>query len=246
MTQENIITAGVLVIGDEILSGRTKDSNSGYIADYLTMHGIDLKEIRVVADETDAIISAVIALSEKYTHVFSTGGIGPTHDDITADAIAAAFNVDIDYNEEAIAMIKAHLGSNAPLNAARMRMARIPFGASLIKNGASAPPGFKIKNVHVLAGVPAVMKSMLEQISSTLPKGTLIHNLTLPFSFGEGLIAEDLGKIQKNYDTVSIGSYPTIQDGRFVTSIVLRSRDKNALQKAGDEVTDLIKKLENR
>lgn len=243
MTSRNIITAGVLVIGDEILSGRTKDTNSGYIAEYLTSIGIDLKEVRVIADEKEEIVDAVRHFSLKYTHVFTTGGIGPTHDDITADAIAAAFDVGIEHNHEAITLMKANYPPDFELNEARMRMARIPIGASLIKNKASAPPGFKIKNVHVMAGVPAVMRAMMDEVAKTLETGTIIHSRTVPFPRGEGVIAAGLGGIQERFDDVSIGSYPTMRDGKFVTNIVLRSRDEGRLSTAEKAVVDLVATL---
>ncbi|MEM8836940.1 MAG: molybdopterin-binding protein [Pseudomonadota bacterium] len=243
MAENRIITAAILVIGDEILSGRTKDTNSGYIADYLTAVGIDLKEIRVVADEKEAIIDAVRALSAAYTYVFTTGGIGPTHDDITADCIAEAFGVGIDHNEEAIAMMKANYPPEIELNEARLRMARIPFGATLIDNAMRAPPGFRIENVHVMAGVPTVMRAMLDEIGPTLETGTVIHSRTVPFSRGEGAIAAGLGAIQADFDDVSIGSYPMIKEGRYMTQIVLRSRDEGRLGEAEAAVSKLAASL---
>ena len=243
MSKSEQITAAVLVIGDEILSGRTKDTNSGYIAEYLTSIGVDLMEIRVVSDDMETIVETVRALSEKYTYVFSTGGIGPTHDDITADAMAAAFNVGIDHNDDAIAMMKAHYPADVELNEARMRMARIPFGASLIVNKASAPPGFKIENVHVMAGVPAVMRAMLDEVGPTLSTGKLVLSRTLPFTQGEGAIAKGLGAIQEDFDDVSIGSYPTMLNGRFVTNIVMRGRDEERLDAAEKAVAHLIETL---
>jgi len=215
MSKSEQITAAVLVIGDEILSGRTKDTNSGYIAEYLTNIGVDLME----------------------------GGIGPTHDDITADAMAAAFNVGIDHNDDAIAMMKAHYPADVELNEARLRMARIPFGASLIPNKASAPPGFKIENVHVMAGVPAVMRAMLDEVGPTLATGKLVLSRTLPFTQGEGTIAKGLGAIQEDFDDVSIGSYPTLLNGKFVTNIVMRGRDEDRLDAAEKAVAHLIETL---
>lgn len=243
MSKSEQITAAVLVIGDEILSGRTKDTNSGYIAEYLTSIGVDLMEIRVVSDDMETIVETVRALSGKYTYVFSTGGIGPTHDDITADAMAAAFNVGIDYNDDAIAMMKAHYPADVELNEARMRMARIPFGASLIVNKASAPPGFKIENVHVMAGVPAVMRAMLDEVGPTLATGKLVLSRTLPFTQGEGKIAKGLGALQEDFDDVSIGSYPTMLNGKFMTNIVMRGRDEERLDAAEKAVAHLIETL---
>lgn len=243
MAARPMITAAVLVIGDEILSGRTQDTNSGYIAEYLTNIGIDLKEIRVVSDDMDAIVDAVRTLSARYTYVFSTGGIGPTHDDITADAMAAAFEVGIDHNQDAIAIMRANYPEGVELNEARLRMARIPLGASLILNKVSAPPGFKIGNVHVMAGVPSVMRAMLDEVGPTLLTGALIHSRTLPFNKGEGTIAAGLGEVQARYDDISIGSYPMKREGRFVTNIVLRGRDQVRLADAEKAVATLIKAL---
>lgn len=242
MVDKEPVTAAVLVIGDEILSGRTKDSNSGYIAEFLTQRGIDLNEIRVVSDDTADIIDAVKALSGRYTYVFTTGGIGPTHDDITADAVAAAFDVGIDHNDEAIAIMKANR-PDMELNEARLRMARIPFGASLIKNAVGAPPGFKLENVHVMAGVPSVMKAMLEEVGPTLKGGIVIQSRTLPFMGGEGVIASGLGEIQDGYPLISIGSYPALKDGKFMTNIVLRGRDEALLEEATGAVNALIEEL---
>src|SRR5947208_15279885 len=164
------VTAAVIVIGDEILSGRTKDKNTGYIADYLVNIGIDLREVRVVPDVEEEIVAAVNALRVRYDHVLTTGGIGPTHDDITADAIAKAFGVPIDLDPRAVAILAERYGK-ADLNEARMRMARVPAGAELIANPISKAPGFSIGNVHVMAGVPAIMQAMLDALAPRLPTG---------------------------------------------------------------------------
>ena len=243
MAAHTIVTAAVLVIGDEILSGRTKDTNSGYIAEYLTNIGIDLKEVRVVTDDMDVIVDAVHDLSAKYTYIFSTGGIGPTHDDITADAMASAFNVGIEHNKDAIAIMLAKYPEGYELNEARMRMARIPIGASLILNKVSAPPGFKIGNVHVMAGVPSVMRAMLDEVGPTLSTGEVVHSCTLPFYKGEGTIAAGLGILQADYDDISIGSYPMKRDDFFMTNIVLRGRDQTRLAEAEKAVAALIEEL---
>src|SRR5687767_14160224 len=171
-------TAGLLLIGDEILSGRTKDKNLGYIADFLTALGIDLKEARVVADIEDDIVAAVNALRSRYTYVFTTGGIGPTHDDITADAIAKAFAVTIDHDPRAVAILKAHY-SPGQLNEARMRMARIPEGAELIENPVSKAPGFRLGNVFVMAGVPKIMQAMMDQLGPRLTRGSPMISATV-------------------------------------------------------------------
>ena len=237
-----IVTAAILVIGDEILSGRTKDKNIGYIAEYCTNIGIDVREVRVVPDVQAEIVAAVQALSARYDHVFSTGGIGPTHDDITADAMAAAFGVAIDHDPRAVAILTEHYGA-ANLNEARLRMARIPHGASLIDNPVSKAPGFTIGNVHVMAGVPVIMQAMLDAVTATIPTGTRMLSATVPASMGEGRIAAGLAAIQLDFPDVSIGSYPKMLDGGFATDIVLRSRDGDRLALAVRAVEELIASL---
>ena len=202
----------MLVIGDEILSGRTKDKNIGYIADYLTAIGIDLREVRVVADVEEEIVAAVNALRSRYTYVFSTGGIGPTHDDITADAIAKAFGVAIDFDPRAVAILAERYGK-ADLNEARMRMARIPAGAELIENSVSKAPGFTLGNVHVMAGVPAIMQAMLDALAPRLKTGRKMLSRSVPAGMGEGKIAEGLAEVQAAFPDVLMGSYPTFDAG---------------------------------
>ena len=226
-------TAAVLLIGNEVLSGRTKDKNLGFIADYLTAMGIDLLEARVVADDEAAIVEAVNALRARYTYVFTTGGIGPTHDDITADCIAAAFGVGISHHPEAVEILTAHfLANGREPNEARMRMARIPHGASLIANPVSKAPGFRIENVHVMAGVPKVMQAMMDEIAPTLQKGEVMLSRTLRFEGGEGDIAKPLQEAQTRYPTVVMGSYPFESPTGYCTNLVLRSRDKVLLDDA--------------
>src|SRR6185503_17217015 len=191
-------TAGLLLIGDEILSGRTKDKNLGYIADFLTALGIDLMEARVVADIEDDIVAAVNALRSRYTYVFTTGGIGPTHDDITADAIAKAFGVKIDYDPRAVAILEAHY-QPGQLNEARMRMARIPEGAELIENPVSKAPGFRLGGVFVMAGVPKIMQAMMDQLASRLSRGSAIITATVTAYIAEGDLAQPLKEIQDRY-----------------------------------------------
>lgn len=241
----NVITAAVLVIGDEILSGRTKDRNAGFIADYLTQLGIDLKEIRVVADEQDDIVAAVNALRARYTYVFTTGGIGPTHDDITADAMAAAFGVGIDHDPRAMAILEAHYAKmpNAEFTDARKRMARIPFGADLIRNIVSSAPGFRLENVHVMAGVPSVMQAMMDEVAPTLKSNSQMHSQTIDTGLGEGIIAGALGALQKEHSGVVIGSYPYIRGDKFATNIVLRSRNEDALKAAASAVEAMVESI---
>jgi molybdenum cofactor synthesis domain-containing protein len=230
-------TAAVLLIGNEVLSGRTKDKNLGFIADYLTALGIDLMEARVVADIEDDIVDAVNALRKRYTYVFTTGGIGPTHDDITADCMAKAFGVGISHHPEASEILMTYFQSiNREPNEARMRMARIPHGATLIHNVVSKAPGFKIENVHVMAGVPKVMNAMMDAIAPTLTKGAPVLSRTIAFEGGEGDIAKPLKDVQDKFPQLSIGSYPFETPQGFATNLVLRGRDIEMLSEATEAV----------
>ena len=235
--EPGIVTAAVLVIGNEILSGRTKDKNIGYIAQVLTMIGVDLREVRIVGDEEDVIIAALDALRLRYDYVFTTGGIGPTHDDITADAVAKAFELPLDFHPEAIAALRARLGG-AELNEARMRMARVPRGAALVTNRVSAAPGFWIGNVIVMAGVPSVMQAMLDEVAPQLRTGKKVIAETVRADLREGDIGSELAEIAVAHPEVMIGSYPFMDDIRGPnTNVVLRGRDpeKIALAKVAVE-----------
>lgn len=244
--QQDKVTAAILVIGDEILSGRTKDKNIGFIAEYLTALGIDLKEVRVVSDDEAAIIEAVNALRTRNTYLFTTGGIGPTHDDITADCIAKAFGVGIDHDPRAVAILKERYSNPDDLNEARLRMARIPFGADLIENKISKAPGFMLGNVIVMAGVPAIMQTMLEAVTPKLSQGRVIASVSIDSQgLPEGLYASGLGEVQKAHAGVIIGSYPHFDGQRFINQIVLRSRDDAALQSAKAAVETLIAGLKS-
>jgi len=226
-----IVTAAVLVIGDEILSGRTKDKNIGYIADYLTALGIDLREVRVVPDVEEEIVAAVNALRARYNYLFTTGGIGPTHDDITAECVAKAFAAPIDYDPRAVAILKERLAkTGGELNEARMRMTRIPKGAELVLNKISGAPGFWIGNVIVMAGIPAVMQSMLDEVAPKLKTGAKLLSETIRADAKEGDVGTPLGMIAKaNPDTI-IGSYPFFDEKLGPnTNIVVRSRDPQKL-----------------
>lgn len=219
-------TAAMLVIGDEILSGRTLDSNTNHLAKELTSHGIDLREVRVVSDEPAAIVGAVKALSEAFDHVFTSGGIGPTHDDITADCIAEAFGASIDVREDARALLAAHYErQGSELNEARLRMARIPDGAMLIDNPVSVAPGFLLENVHVMAGVPSVFKAMVASVLPTLTGGAPLLSQTLRVDRGEGDIAGPLATLAQDYPKLSIGSYPFQKDGKYGSNIVIRGQE---------------------
>lgn len=232
-------TAAMLVIGDEILSGRTRDANMHHLAGQLTEHGIDLREVRVVSDDQDAIVAAVRALSGAYDTVFTSGGIGPTHDDITADCIAAAFDTHIDIRDDARAILAEHYAkSGTELNAARLRMARIPDGATLIDNPVSAAPGFTIKNVHVMAGVPSVFQAMVASVLPTLTGGAPLISKTLRIERGEGDIAGPLGELAAAHPDLSIGSYPFIQNGRFGANVVIRGTDGAEVDAALSTLSD--------
>jgi molybdenum cofactor synthesis domain-containing protein len=220
--QPDIVTAALVVIGDEILSGRTKDKNIGTIADHLTAIGIRLKEVRVVPDEEDEIVAALNAVRARYDYVFTTGGIGPTHDDITADAVAKAFGVTIDVDERAVAMLLERI-PRADLTPARLRMARIPAGADLVANSVSKAPGFFIGNVIVMAGVPKIMEAMLTAVTPRLRTGARLLSCTIDVKIREGDIAPVLTATQKAFPDVQMGSYPYDGGGRFGALVVLRS-----------------------
>ncbi len=243
----DIVTAGLVVIGDEILSGRTKDKNIGYVAAYLTAIGIDLKEVRVVPDEEAAIVEAVNALRHRYTYVFTTGGIGPTHDDITADCVAKAFGVRIDYHPEALRILKENWAARGiEINEARMRMARVPQGATLIPNKISAAPGFRLGNVMVMAGIPSVMQAMLDEVAPTLKTGAKLLSETVRADLREGDIGTELGAIAKAHPEAIFGSYPFMDERGPNTNIVIRSRDAEKLARAKRAVEDMLVHVRSR
>lgn len=226
-------TAAMIVIGDEILSGRTRDSNMHYLAGQLTEVGVDLKEVRVVGDERGTIIAAVQAMSQAYDYVFTSGGIGPTHDDITADCIAASFDAAIDIRDDARAILEEHYAKSATeLNAARLRMARIPEGAELIENPVSAAPGFRLENVHVMAGVPSVFQAMVASVIPTLTGGAPLISKTMRIERGEGDIAGPLGAVAQEFPLLSFGSYPFQKDGRYGAHVVIRGNDADQIDAA--------------
>jgi molybdenum cofactor synthesis domain-containing protein len=241
MLSTETITAGLLVIGDEILSGRTKDVNIATTAEFCTDLGIELREVRVVADVTEDIVAAVNALRTRYTYVFTTGGIGPTHDDITADAVAKAFEVALPINPEARAMLESRWKSTGTeVTEARLRMARVPEGGALIVNSVSAAPGFRIGNVHVMAGVPLIMKAMLESIAPTLTTGRKVHSVSIGCGVGEGAIGGPLGRLQDEFPDVKMGSYPQMGQTFVHTELVLRSADEKRLAEAADRVREMV------
>ncbi|PXW60405.1 molybdopterin-binding protein [Methylobacterium sp. B4] len=240
MSQGSDVTAAILVIGDEILSGRTKDKNIGTIAEMLTEISVDLREVRIVPDERAEIVAAVNALRARYTYVFTSGGIGPTHDDITADSIAEAFGVGIDVDPRARAML---LERHRPedLNEARLRMARIPDGAELIANPISKAPGFRLGNVHVMAGVPQILRAMLDEIRPTLTGNAPVISETIEAgAIPEGDFAGALTGIAAAHPVVSIGSYPSMTPEGFRNRIVVRGRDREAVAAARAAIEQLL------
>jgi molybdenum cofactor synthesis domain-containing protein len=242
---KTVVTAAILVIGDEILSGRTKDKNIGYIAEYLTAIGIDLKEVRVVSDDEPEIVAALNALRARYTYVFTTGGIGPTHDDITADCVAKAFGVPIDYHPEAVAILKERMAQmGGELNEARMRMTRIPQGAALVANKVSGAPGFWIGNVITMAGIPTVMQAMLDEVAPKLETGAKLLSDTIRADAKEGDVGTELGQIAKAHPDAIIGSYPFFDEKLGPnTNIVVRSRDAAKLAEVRAAVEAMLAKV---
>ncbi|MGL4397833.1 MAG: competence/damage-inducible protein A [Hyphomicrobium sp.] len=235
------ITAGLVVIGDEILSGRTKDRNIGAIAERMTEIGIRLKEVRVVADDEADIVAAVNALRHRYTYVFTTGGIGPTHDDITADSIAKAFGVTIDVDPRARALMQHHCDARGvELTPARLRMARLPAGAELVDNAISIAPGFWIGNVIVMAGIPDIMLAMLDAATPRLATGARMLSQTIALARPESQIADLFSAHQAKYPDVAMGSYPCMRDGKPATDLVLRGTDAGRLDVAVDELKRIL------
>src|SRR5690349_19525770 len=242
--RSGIITAAVLVIGDEILSGRTKDKNIGYIAEYLTNIGIDLREVRVVSDDEAEIVAALNALRARYTYLFTTGGIGPTHDDITADCVAKAFGVAIDYDPRAVAIMKERIDAmGTTMNEARMRMTRIPAGAELVLNKVSAARGFWTGNVIVMAGVPSILQAMLDDVAPKLSTGAKMLAETVRANAREGDVGTELGAVAKAHPDVMIGSYPFMDDRGPNTNIVVRARDAGKLAAAKAAVEEMLAKV---
>jgi molybdenum cofactor synthesis domain-containing protein len=240
------ITAAILVIGDEILSGRTKDKNIGYIAEYLTAIGVDLREVRVVPDVEEEIVAALNALRHRYTYVFTTGGIGPTHDDITADCVAKAFGVPIDYDPRAVELLRQRF-QGPDLNEARMRMTRIPLGADLVRNKVSLAPGFWIGNVIVMAGVPTIMQAMLDEVGPRLKTGKQMLSESVRADAREGDIGTELGEVARAHPEVTIGSYPFFDDKSGPnTNVVVRSRDPERLAAAKAAVEQMLREVKSK
>jgi molybdenum cofactor synthesis domain-containing protein len=234
---DDIVTAALLVIGDEILSGRTKDKNIGHVADHLSAIGIQLKEVRIVPDDEAEIVAAVNALRSRHTYLFTTGGIGPTHDDITADSVAKAFGVGIEIDERALKPMLAYFEKRGvEVTPARLRMARIPFGAELVENSVSIAPGFMLGNVIVMAGIPAVMQVMLDAATKFLKTGKKMLSAAIDLTRPEGEIAGLFGELQQRYPDVPMGSYPFYREGKPGTQLVLRSTDPERLMAAETEL----------
>jgi molybdenum cofactor synthesis domain-containing protein len=235
MADSDRVTAAVLIIGDEILSGRTQDTNLNFIARYLGTYGVDLAEARVVADVEGEIIAALNALRERYDYVITTGGIGPTHDDITADSVAKAFGVTLYEHPDIIAMMQARW--QGELNAARRRMARVPVGGELVKNPVQGPPGFQIGNVFVLAGVPQIMRGMMDDVVPRMRTGLVVVARTVRVEgTGEGVIAAPLEAIAKAHPALSLGSYPFYGNGTYGANLVIRGRDEGEVSATVDEL----------
>ena len=244
MSNDTIVTAAMLAIGDELLSGRTKDKNIGHLADVLLLAGIDLKEVRIVADDEDAIVSALNALRPQYDYVFTSGGIGPTHDDITADAIAKAFGVPCEHDAEAMRIMgEMYARREMEFTEARQRMARMPVGSKHIANPVSTAPGFNIGNVYVMAGVPQVFQAMLDNVIPTLKTGARVLSTAISCPYGEGEIGTPLGLIQKAHPDTSIGSYPRYVGQSFSTEIVVRGRSAELIENVAAEVRAMIEDI---
>jgi molybdenum cofactor synthesis domain-containing protein len=244
MSAPKTVTAALAIIGNEILSGRTIDKNLPFLAGRLNDIGVQLRECRVVPDIEDEIVRAVNELRVRYDYVFTTGGIGPTHDDITADSVAKAFGVKIDHHPEAVAILKAHYATTgAELNEARLRMARIPEGGVLVENPISRAPGFQLGNVFVLAGIPAVAQAMFESLKHRIAGGAPVRSTATAVHLAEGVVAKGLGELQGRYPDVDIGSYPFYRGGRYGTSLVCRSADEARLKAATAELRALLTSL---
>jgi len=238
---DSIVTAAMVAIGDELLSGRTKDRNIAHLADMLTTAGIDLMEVRIVGDDDAAIIGAVNELRSRFTYVFTSGGIGPTHDDITAEAVSKAFELPCDYDAKAMEMMAAaYVERGMTFTEARMRMARMPRGAAHIRNPVSTAPGFTIGNVHVMAGVPAIFQAMLDTLLPSLKTGTVIQSETIDCAHGEGTIGEPLARMQDAHPSTVIGSYPRFDGKSYSTQIVVRGREASAINAAAADVRAML------
>jgi molybdenum cofactor synthesis domain-containing protein len=243
MPSEKIVTACLIIIGNEILSGRTQDANLAFIAKGLNEVGVRLREVRVIPDIADTIIGTVNEMRARFDYVFTTGGIGPTHDDITSECIARAFGVEWALNEEARRRLAAGYANPADLNEARLRMAHIPEGATLIDNPVSRAPGFQMENVFVMAGVPRIMQAMFDGIKHRLSGGATMLSRTVTSGLPEGALAAGLGRLQERYPDFDLGSYPWYRRGGYGTSLVARGTDAARLQAIVDALLAMIREL---
>ena len=234
--------AALIIIGNEILSGRTKDKNLAYLAEWLNEIGIQLYEVRVIRDDEKEIIDCVNLLRKKYDYVFTTGGIGPTHDDITTESIAKAFNVELETNPEALKILQRYY-KEGELNEARLKMTLLPKGAELVENPVTKAPGFKMENVFIMAGIPSIMQGMLEGAKAFLKIGNKMTSKSIDVFMPESYVAEELSKMQDNYPEVEIGSYPFNKEGQFGTSLVMRSTNLDTLERCASDVAEMVKKL---
>ncbi len=241
MTAKRIYTAAICIIGDEILSGRTQDKNISQIGLWLNIQGIRLKEVRVVPDEQGMIVEAVNILRERYDYLFTTGGIGPTHDDITVDAIAAALGVDVVVHPEASEVLHRYYESRGGVTEARMRMARVPDGADLIRNKMSGAPGIRVGNIFIMAGVPAITAGMLDALSGTLEGGAPLLSHQVGCWVAESEISDLLANTEKAFDGVQIGSYPFFRDGRTGANFVIRTTEASTLNDCTQALIDALK-----
>ncbi len=242
MSDNDTVTACVLIIGNEVLSGRTKDANLHWLAGRLTDLGIRMKEARVIPDDEDIIVDAVNHARENFTYVFTTGGIGPTHDDITSACVAKAFGVGVHRDLKAKALLEAYIPAER-MNEVRLKMADVPVGAVLVENPISKAPGFRMDNVFVMAGVPSIMRGMFEGISALLVGGEKVKSVSLASYLPEGTVAEPLAEIQDRHPAVEIGSYPFFRSGKYGCTLVSRSTDEDELQATADEICDMIRGL---
>lgn len=239
-------SAAIIIIGNEILSGRTVDKNTNWLALRLIDLGIKLAEVRVIPDIRQKIIDTIHELRDGVDYIFTTGGIGPTHDDITAESVAGAFGVDVVQDERAYKLLLDHYGAEAELTPARLKMAMLPEGADIIDNPVSGAPGFKIGNVYVMAGVPRIMQGMFDHIAPSLTGGPPVASVTVECALPESVIADDLNALQDQYPQVDMGSYPNYQHGVFSTSLVLRCSDEDLLAKAAEAVRAMVARHNER
>ena len=242
-SSDRIVTACLVIIGNEILSGRTKDANLSYLAVELGKLGVRMMECRIVPDAEQRIVDTVNEVRRRFDSVFTTGGIGPTHDDITADSIAKAFGVGISEHPEAVDRMTRHYGDPAQFTVARRRMARVPHGATLVDNPISVAPGFRIENVFVFAGIPRIVEAMFQSMKHTLVGGTPVQSRTVRTNIVEGIVAEPLGALQQRYAELDIGSYPGYRQGRPSVSLVLRGTDPARLDACRDELVVILRGL---